>query len=341
MNAPMMDAVVCAEPGRLEVERRPMPTRGADEVLIRVRRVGVCGTDMHIFRGTQPYLSYPRVMGHELSGEVVEAPADCALQSGEPVYVVPYMSCGRCAACAKGKSNCCMNIQVLGVHRDGALVQFLSIPQQFVFSAQGISLEQAAMIEFLAIGAHAVRRASIAPPQRVVVSGAGPIGIACALFSTLAGAEVTVLDTREDRLAFCRERLGVRHALSVKEVGEAELSALTHGEMFDVVFDATGNPSAMEAGFKYIAHGGKYVLVSVVSANITFSDPDFHRREATLLGSRNATAEDFATVLAAMRAGRVPTDALNTHVAALTDIPTVLPLWMNQDAGVIKAIVQC
>jgi 2-desacetyl-2-hydroxyethyl bacteriochlorophyllide A dehydrogenase len=341
MNATMMDTVVCLAPGNLQVERRPIPQRGSDEVLIRVRRVGVCGTDMHIFRGTQPYLSYPRVMGHELSGEVVEAPADSSLQSGEPVYVVPYMSCGRCSACAKGKTNCCMNIQVLGVHRDGGMAEYLSIPRRFVFSAQGISLEQAAMIEFLSIGAHAVGRAALKTGQRVVVSGAGPIGIACALFAKLEGAEVTVLDARDDRLAFCRDRLGVSQALSVKEVGDAELAALTNGDMFDVVFDATGNPAAMEAGFKYIAHGGKYVLVSVVSANITFSDPDFHRREATLLGSRNATADDFERVLNAMRAGHVPTDALNTHAVRLGEFPNVLPQWMNPETGVIKAIVQC
>lgn len=337
----MMDVVVCAAPGELQVQQRPVPQRAADEVLIRVRRVGVCGTDMHIFRGTQPYLSYPRVMGHELSGEVVEAPRNSKLKTGDPAYVVPYLSCGHCAACVKGKTNCCMNIQVLGVHRDGGLVQFLSVPERFVFSAEGITLEQAAMIEFLSIGAHAVRRASLEQGQTVLVSGAGPIGIACALFAKLAGSEVTVLDTREDRLAFCRERLAVQRALSVKEVGEAELADLTKGNMFDVVFDATGNPSAMEAGFNYIAHGGTYVLVSVVSANIGFSDPHFHRREATLKGSRNATAEDFEFVLNAIRAGRVPTDALNTHSASLSEVPTMLPQWMNPEAGVIKAIVQC
>jgi 2-desacetyl-2-hydroxyethyl bacteriochlorophyllide A dehydrogenase len=337
----MMDVVVCAAPGELQIQQRPVPTPAVDEVLIRVRRVGVCGTDMHIFRGTQPYLSYPRVMGHELSGEVVDAPAGSKLKSGDPVYVVPYFSCGRCAACDKGKTNCCMNIEVLGVHRDGGLVQFLCVPERFVFRADGITLEQAAMIEFLSIGAHAVRRATIEQAQRVLVSGAGPIGIACALFAKLAGAQVTVLDTREDRLAFCRQRLEVQRALSVNEVGEAELAALTDGNMFDVVFDATGNPSAMEAGFKYIAHGGTYVLVSVVSSNLTFSDPDFHRREATLKGSRNATAEDFEFVLNAIRAGQVPTAALNTHAASLVEVPAVLPQWMSQEAGVIKAIVRC
>src|SRR3954471_11423323 len=115
----MMNVLVCERPERLAMARVAIPTRGEDEVLIRVRRVGICGTDMHIFRGTQPFLAYPRVMGHELAGEVAEAPADSGLAPGDPVYVMPYLSCGTCAACRKAKPNCCMNIQVLGVHRDG------------------------------------------------------------------------------------------------------------------------------------------------------------------------------------------------------------------------------
>ncbi|MDY6944269.1 MAG: zinc-binding alcohol dehydrogenase family protein [Pseudomonadota bacterium] len=336
-----MDVVVCRQPGDLQIERRPIPPRRGDEILIRVRHVGVCGTDMHIFRGTQPYLSYPRVMGHELSGEVVEAPRHSALQAGDPIYVMPYMSCGRCFACRNSKPNCCSNLEVLGVHRDGALAQFVSVPERFVFRADGITLAQAAMIEFLSIGAHAVRRSGVHPGRRVLVSGAGPIGIACALFAQLAGAQLTVLDTRAERLNFCRRWLAVSQALSVGSDTEAQLSGITGGDMFDVVIDATGNPSAMQAGFKYICHGGSYVLVSVVDADITFSDPEFHRREATLMGSRNATAEDFERVLSEMRAGRIPTEALNTHAAPLIELPQIMPTWMDPAAGVIKAIVRC
>jgi 2-desacetyl-2-hydroxyethyl bacteriochlorophyllide A dehydrogenase len=341
MTDATMEVVVCRQPGDLRIERRPIPRRQGDEILIRVRHVGVCGTDMHIFRGTQPYLSYPRIMGHELSGEVVEAPSHSPLRPGDPIYVLPYLSCGSCLACRNSKPNCCLNLEVLGVHRDGGLAQYVSVAERFVFRAEGITLPQAAMIEFLAIGAHAVRRAGVQRSQRVLVSGAGPIGIACALFSQLAGAELTVLDTRTERLDFCRRWLGVSRTLTAGTDAEPELSRLTDGEMFDVVIDATGNPSAMQEGFKFIAHGGTYVLVSVVDSNITFSDPEFHRREATLMGSRNATAEDFELVLSEMRAGRIPTEALNTHAAALTELPQILATWMDPAAGVIKAIVRC
>jgi 2-desacetyl-2-hydroxyethyl bacteriochlorophyllide A dehydrogenase len=340
MNTTLMDVVVCREPGTLAVEQRPVPEPGPDEILVRVRRVGVCGTDMHIFRGVQPYLTYPRVMGHELSGEVVTAPAGSNLSPGDPVYVVPYLSCGECSACRKGRTNCCMSLTVLGVHRDGALAQYVSVPKRFVFSARGISLDEAAMIEFLAIGAHAVRRADVRAAQRVLISGAGPIGIACALFAKLRGGEVTVVDSRPERLALCREKLGVQHALSLSPDLQATLLSISGGDMFDVVFDATGNPQAMESGFRYIAHGGTYVLVSIVNANITFSDPEFHKREATLMGSRNATAEDFALVLESIRSGKIPTADLKTHRTSLLELPATMPRWLEPQAQVIKAMVE-
>jgi 2-desacetyl-2-hydroxyethyl bacteriochlorophyllide A dehydrogenase len=340
MSSALMDVVVCVKPGTLALEQRPVPVPGPGEVLVRVRRVGVCGTDMHIFRGTQPYLSYPRVMGHEFAGEVAVSPAGSQLRAGEPVYVVPYISCGECSACRKDRTNCCMAIAVLGVHRDGGLAEYVRVPEQFVFSAHGISLDQAAMIEFLAIGAHAVRRADVKAGQRVLVSGSGPIGIACALFAKLRGGEVAVIDSRLERLAFCREKLGIQHALSLSPDIDATLLSLTGGDMFDVVLDATGNPQAMENGFHYIAHGGTYVLVSVVSADIKFSDPEFHKREATLMGSRNATAEDFALVLKSIREGNIPTAALNTHRAPMRELPEKLVQWLKPESGVIKAMVE-
>ncbi len=335
-----MDTVICESPGKLVRIQRDKPVRQAGEVLVRVRRVGICGTDMHIFRGTQPYLSYPRVMGHELSGEVAEAPEGSALHSGDVVYIMPYLSCGTCAACRKGRPNCCMQIQVLGVHRDGGMTEYISVPEAFVFPATGIGLDEAAMLEFLAIGCHSVRRAQVQPGQRVLVTGVGPIGMATALFAKLKGAEVTVLDGQNTRVEVCLKTLGMDHGVVLSPTTRDELSALTEGDFYDAVFDATGSPKAIEAGFGYVGHGGTYVLISVVSADITFNDPEFHKRETTLLGSRNATVEDFEEVLSAIRAGLIPTAALNTHRAALNDLPDVLPGWTAPEAGVIKALVE-
>lgn len=335
-----MLTVVCETPGTLRAHDRAMPERAADEVLLRVKRVGVCGTDLHIFTGNQPYLSYPRVMGHELSGIVEAAPQGGALQPGDTVYVMPYLSCGICVACRAGKTNCCVSIQVLGVHCDGAFTEYLSVPQQFVHKAEGVSLDQAAMVEFLSIGAHAVRRSGLRAGQRVLVVGAGPIGMAAMIFAQLRGAVVTALDSRQDRLDFCTGALGVRNGVSLGADDVEQLAAITDREFFDVVFDATGNPKAMERGFSLVGHGGTYVLISVVGANITFSDPEFHKREMTLMGSRNATAEDFQTVLTAMRAGQIP-QSLNTHRLTLAEVPTQFETLLDPKAGVIKAIVEC
>lgn len=336
-----MLTIVCETPGTLRAEDRPMPVRGDDEVLVRIKRVGVCGTDLHIFSGNQPYLNYPRVMGHEFSGMVEAAPEGGPLAPGDTVYVMPYLSCGHCIACRQGKTNCCVRIQVLGVHCDGAFTEFLSVPRRFVHKAEGVSLDQAAMVEFLAIGAHAVRRGDVQPGQRVLVAGAGPIGLAAMLFAKLRGATVVALDSRQDRLDFAAGPVGVDATVLVGEGDEAELTRLSNGEFFDVVMDATGNARAMERGFQFIAHGGRYVLVSIVPGQISFSDPEFHKREATLLSSRNATDEDFATVTDALRAGLIPDAALATHRMRLSDVPTDFAQLLDPSQGVIKAIVEC
>lgn len=334
-----MLAIFCDKPGLLVSKELPKPPRAENEVLVRIRRIGVCGTDLHIFTGNQPYLSYPRIMGHELSGTVEEAPEGSSLSTGDIVTIIPYMSCGHCSACLKGKSNCCRNIGVLGVHRDGGMVEYLSVPQQFVLKAEGLSLDQAAMTEFLAIGAHAVRRGAVEKDHHVLMVGAGPIGMAVAVFAVMNGATVTMIDSREDRLSFCRDHLGVANIVQLGEGDKDRLSEITEGNFFDVVFDATGNPKAMERGFSFVGHGGAYVLVSIVASDISFNDPEFHKRETTLLGSRNATPEDFERVLQALRAGRVP-DALITHRMTLAEVPSNFAGLTDPRAGVIKGMVE-
>lgn len=336
-----MLTVICNEPGSLTAIERDKPVRQPGEVLIRVKRVGVCGTDLHIYTGNQPYLDYPRVMGHEFSGVVEDADGTSALAVGDVVYVMPYLSCGTCIACRQGKTNCCTRIQVLGVHCDGAFTEYLSIPQAFVHKAVGVSLDQAAMIEFLSIGAHAVRRSNVQADKRVLVVGTGPIGIAAAIFANLRGAQVTVLDTRDDRLKFCSKHLNIHAAVKIGEGDKQALSDLTEGDFFDVVFDATGNARAMERGFEFIAHGGTYVMISVVRDSITFSDPEFHKREATLMGSRNATKEDFHYVEECLRNGLIPDAALNTHRLTLKNVAESFTTLLDPKQGVVKAIIEC
>jgi 2-desacetyl-2-hydroxyethyl bacteriochlorophyllide A dehydrogenase len=333
-------ALQCLEPGKLSVVDRPRPAPGPGEALVRIRRAGVCGTDLHIYEGSHPFLDYPRVIGHELSGEIAEAGPGSSWKPGQQVYVIPYLACGACVACRRGKTNCCQNIRVLGVHVDGGMADYVSAPDANLAAADGVSLDEAAMVEFLSIGAHALRRANPRAGDRTLVVGAGPIGIGCSLFARLRGAEVTVLDKRKDRLDFSLKSIGVAHAVPADGKQSEALSALTGGDFFDAVIDATGNAQAMMAGLSYVAHGGTYVLVSVVREAISFEDPEFHKRETTLLASRNATTEDFLEVFRAMREGLVPTAALLTHRARLEDSPEQFPLWIAPETGVIKAMIE-
>lgn len=237
-------------------------------------------------------------------------------------------------------TNACQHIAVLGVHRDGGMSEFLCVPASNVVPAGDASLDQAAMIEFLAIGAHGVKRGGVTAPDRVLVVGAGPIGMSAIIFAKARGADVTVMDMRRDRLAFTVASLGADRTLSAEDGAEMRARLLTSGDLFDVVIDATGNAAAMQRGFGFVAHAGRYVLVSVVRQDITFSDPEFHKRETTLFASRNAQPDDFAEVVKQMGAGRVPTLALNTHRGALADAPTLFDDWLRPESGVIKAILE-
>ncbi|WP_285019251.1 zinc-binding alcohol dehydrogenase family protein [Novosphingobium sp. fls2-241-R2A-195] len=316
-----------------------MPVPAAGEALVRIRRVGICGTDYHIVRGTQPYLSYPRVPGHELAAEIVSAGVGSEWQPGLRVCIMPYHSCGACIACRGGKPNCCAAMSVLGVHKDGGLAEYLAIDERYLIDAEGLSLDEIAMVEFLSIGRHAVRRAVLQVGERVLVVGAGPIGMATAFFAARGGADVTVLDGNESRVALCVDKLGAHHGEALGADTAERLAALTNGEFFDCVFDATGNAPAIEAGFAYVAHGGRYVLVSIVTADIRFSDPEFHKREMSLIGSRNATHQDFADVIEVLRARAFPLGAVVSHTLPFAEVPAAIGRLMEPDSGVIKALV--
>ena len=324
-----MKAVACLEPGQLSLIDRPDPARpGPGEALLAVAHVGICGTDYHIFEGTHPYLAYPRVMGHEASGTVVAVGEGVLLSPGTEVFVNPYIACGICVACRQGKPNCCKTISVLGVHRDGAMCGHILVPAANLYPTDGLSLRLAAAVEFLAIGAHAVRRSLAGAGTPALIIGAGPIGLGVALFARIAGQNVVMTDTS-------RARLDMAEALGFA-VTEAD-TATEDG--FGVVYDATGNAASMQAAFGRVAHGGALVLVSVVTADISFFDPEFHKREMMLIGSRNALATDFSHVAEAIKAGHVPMDRLFTHRTTLADAPRDIARWATDKTGLIKAVI--
>lgn len=335
MSTNTMQAGVVVEPGTFSLQNRPALTGAPDGwVLINICAVGLCGTDYHILDGKHPFLEYPRVIGHELSARI--ANDGDGWKAGDLVVVNPYLSCGTCRACKKGKPNCCYNIEVLGVHRDGGLVPQLAVPSQNLYPADDMSSLQAAMVEFLAIGAHAVQRSEVGEGDKVLVTGVGPIGIGTALFVRLKGADVTLLDTSPERLAMAKDRFEfTAGCLSVDAAIEA-----SDGEGYDVVFDATGHAGAMEAGFSAVAHGGTYVLVSVVKDNITFKDPEFHKREMRLIGSRNALKADFGWVMTAFRNKLIDADALCSSVLSMDELATTFNELSADRANLIKVIVR-
>ncbi|MBD9490819.1 zinc-binding alcohol dehydrogenase family protein [Ensifer sp. ENS11] len=336
-----MKAVLCPEPGRLEiVERAPAPAPSAGWVRVAVSHVGICGTDYHIFAGKHPFLEYPRVMGHEISATVIANGPSTTIAPGTPVVVNPYLSCGDCVACRRGKPNCCTAIKVLGVHTDGAFCEEILVPEGNLYPAIDLSPEAAATVEFLAIGAHAVRRAAAPAGVRALVIGAGPIGLGTAIFSRIAGHAVTLMDTSIERLAFATDRLGFGSGIVADEACVRRVAEATGGDGFDVVFDATGHGGSMEASFGHVAHGGTLVFVSVVKDSIRFSDPEFHKREMTLIGSRNATRKDFDHVVNSIREGLVPVERLITHRTTMDAVVHDLPRWAHEKSGLVKAIVR-
>lgn len=325
-----MQSLLCVEPGRLDLVRRPRPEDKPGHIRLKVEAIGICGTDYHIYGGNQPFLEYPRVMGHELAARALEDSSDGRVARGDLVVINPYMTCGECHACSIGKPNCCENIGVLGVHRDGGMCEEIVVPEGNVYPATGLDAKAAAMVEFLAIGAHGVRRSRLAEGSSALVVGAGPIGMGAALFAQVAGARVTLRDTSAERLELAQGILPDVRCEAVADAGP---------ESFDTVFDATGNIHAMNAGLQFVAHGGSYVLLSVVKGELSFPDPEFHKREATLIGSRNALEEDFRHVMDCMAKGLVAVDAIATHRTTLDNAAEELPKWAEDRGTVMKALI--
>ena len=335
-----MQTIICEKPGSLVLTEvnKPSPKKG--EVLVQIKSIGICGTDIHAYGGNQPFFNYPRVLGHELAGTIAETGKGVNLELGKAVYVIPYLNCGKCVACKNNKPNCCTDIEVIGVHRDGGMCEYLVVPETHVVLTEGLPFNEMAIIECLAIGAHAVRRAEIKETDTVMVLGAGPIGLGAAQFAKEKGATTFIADVNESRLAFCEDNYNLDAQIDCKSDVKEKLAQLTNGEFPTVIIDATGNPKAMESTFGWLAHGGTLVFVSVVNADISFNDPEFHKRETTLKGSRNATKQDFEHVVACLRNGSVKSESMITHTTHFSEFVNVFDTWVKPETGVVKAVIE-
>lgn len=337
----MINQLICLEPGEFQWQKVEMPLRKKGEVILKIKWVGICGTDLHAFEGTQPFFSYPRVLGHEIGGEVLETdPDDTDLKVGDQVAVIPYIHCGNCAACQSGKTNCCENLSVLGVHKNGAMVEYITLPKQFVIKATDLPVKHLAMVEPLAIGAHGIRRAGVKENDFVLIIGAGPIGLAAMAFARIKGAKVIALDYNQNRLEFCQKKWQVEFVIHGSEDVQSRLMEITSGNMPEVVIDATGNLNAINQGFKYISHGGNYTLIGLQLGMLQMSHPDFHKREATLMSSRNATRQDFEFVIQCLKNQQIELSNYISREIAFTHLPEEFAAISNPDNRIIKAVVE-
>ncbi|MCX6908593.1 MAG: zinc-binding alcohol dehydrogenase family protein [Verrucomicrobia bacterium] len=335
-----MKQVILDQPGNFVLRDAAEPTPRPGEALLRIHRVGVCGSDLHAFRGRQPFFEYPRVPGHELGAEIVEVgPNDRELKAGDRVAVEPYLSCGRCRACRLGRPNCCRSMRVIGVHVDGGLCERFAAPVGNLHRSDSLSFDQLALVETLGIGAHAVARARLQRGEWAVVVGAGPIGLATIQFALAAGVQVIVVDISGERLTFVR-RLGAQHVVNAQTAKPLDaIRELAGDDLADCVFDATGNPKSMETSFDFVGTCGRVVLVGLVQGCISFDDPAFHRRELTVLASRNSAGE-FPRIIGMIERGEIDTRPWITHRLTLAEVPDRFERLADPGIGLIKAMIE-
>ena len=336
-----MKALICTNPGTFDYINRDEPVPQPGHALLKIKRIGICGTDLHAYRGTQPYFSYPRILGHELAADLIDTGGATGFTPGEFVTFIPYFNCGSCIACRNGLPNCCTDIKVCGVHIDGGMAEYLSVPTYALVKSEGLGYDELALVEPLAIGAHGVRRANVQKEEFVLVIGAGPIGLGTMEFARIAGANVIALDINDQRLQFCKDKLSV--AFTINAANEdvlARLKEITNGDMPTVIIDATGSLKAIDNGLQYLAHGGRFVLIGLQKEAFSFSHPEFHKRETTLMSSRNATRADFEHVIDSMKKGLVDPTTYITHRVKFDALKEVFESWLDPATGVIKAVVE-
>ena len=335
-----MQAAVLTAPGRIELVGHPEArSPGPGEALVSVRRVGICGTDYHAFDGTQNFISYPCVLGHEIAVEVLEVgPGVAGVAGGDLCAVLPYISCGTCVACRRGRTNCCLRIEVLGVTTAGGLRERMVLSASLLFTSRGLTLDQLVLVETLGIGWHAVDRIRPRAHDDVLVLGAGPIGLAVAQAAHRRTASVLVADVSPTRAAFAAAT-GHDSLVVDGDLTQAVLDRYDGG-LPSLVIDASGNRASMEGAFGLVGVGGTLVLVGHTTGPLTFQNPGFHTRELDVRASRNATPEDWAQVIRAVQDGSLDGLGWVNHRTTLAAVVDDLPQLASGPGDVVKAVVE-
>jgi 2-desacetyl-2-hydroxyethyl bacteriochlorophyllide A dehydrogenase len=336
-----MKSLFITAPGSTEIREVARPEPGRGEVRVRVRYLGYCGSDLNTFRGLNPLVSYPRVPGHELAGVInavgADVPADFAL--GTEVLVVPYTNCGTCSACRKGRANACRNNQTLGVQRDGALAEEIVVPATKLLTSRRLSLRDMVLVEPLSVGWHAARRGRAAAGDTVVVFGCGMVGLGAIASATAAGARVVAVDVDEGKLGIGRAAGAAVTINSKTEDLHQRLQALTDNHGPDLLIEGVGLPETFRVCVDEACFAGRVVYVGYAKEPVEYATKNFVMKEIDIMGSRNATAEDFRGVMAYLEAGRFPVDAVITHVVPFAEAGVALDMWAKNPRTVTKIVV--
>lgn len=339
-----MRAIQIVEPkvmAPIEIESPGKP--GPGQALVRTHRMGVCGTDISCYLGKFPFFAFPRIPGHELGVEVLEVGEGVQhVKAGDRCAVEPYMNCGQCFACRRGAGNCCVNLKVIGVMCDGGLCERFLIRADKLHPSAQLSFDQLALVETLAIGCHANNRGEPTEGEHALIIGAGPIGLSTLEFARLTGATITVMDMNEERLRFVRENYGIEHTVQFKGDGSEleQMKAITGGDLYRVVTDATGSHHSMGAALAYVAPTGSLVYVGITTEAISFKHPAMHRPEVTIKASRNALPPDFTRIIQLIEAGVIDTDRWITHRTTMEEVIHDFESYTKPETGVLKAMIQ-
>lgn len=337
-----MKAVQIEEPGKVKVAELEKQLPGKGEVLLRLRYVGLCGSDLSTYLGKNPLVDYPRIPGHEISARIEEAgeavPPEFA--AGDLVTVVPYTSCGTCPSCLRGRSHACQYNQTLGVQRDGAMQEYLCVPWQKVVKGPGLEARELAMVEPLTVGFHAIERGRVLASEIVMVLGCGMIGAGAIVAAVRKGATVVAVDLDEHKLHLA-SLLGAHHVVdSSKQDLAAELERITRQRGPDVVVEAAGNPQTYRTAMDQVAFTGRVVCIGYAGSEVSLATRQFVQKELDILGSRNAEPEDFTRVVDYLNQGTFPLESLLSRVVGPEDAGEALKAWAGNPGKIMKILVE-
>lgn len=315
-----MRAVCMPQPGVVEIRELPRPVRKEGETLLHLRMGGICGSDLGSYRGKSAYMKYPNIIGHEFAAEVVETDSP-NLHSGQLVTVNPYFNCGKCYSCRRGFVHCCINNQTMGVQREGAFADYITVPTERVYDGTGIEPRELALVEPFCISHHGVSRAKIQPGERVLIMGGGAIGILAALTAHLQGAKVYLCDIAKEKLDFIASHFPIDGVIlnEGSEVLETEGFRITNGDGFDVTVEAAGVPESFVDCCRLAASRGRLIQIGVSAKNADFPFLLLQKKELTAMGSRAATKDDFMKTMEYVRIGKIELSKLISKTYSVTE----------------------